>query len=574
MDMAVTDLPLAVRQSAARVRTTPWVWLAGLVLLVLALLTVSPVAFIVINSLNVARPGEAVRLGIEGWWEALSDTTTVQAMLYTGILLLRAPVALAIALVLAWVLVRASVPLRGFIEVSFWLAYFLPHLPMAVSWILLLDPHYGLLNQFVFQRVSLNLNIYSLWGITWVHLTTSTIPVMLILLAPMLRQMDSALEEAAGVSGASWAHMFRRILVPILAPGLVAVLIASIIRGLEAIQIELLLGTPSGIYVVATRIYDLVRWEPARWAPAMALSTLLLGILFILALVNNRVTARGYVATISSRSASFRQVDLGPWRYVLSGGLVTYLVVSVYLPLGTLVLGSFMRIFGFFNVSNPFSAVHWQRVLTNSDFEAAVRTSLALGIGVALLGVVLYGLLAYALTKTPMPGKGVANVLVWLPWGIPGLLIGLAFLWMLLSVPLLWPLYGTVMSLVIVLLVQEMPIGVQMAKVAFGQVGTELEEATRMCGAGWFTRYRRIMLPLVAPMLASIFIIVFMASVRAIDSVILLGSSTTRPLSLLMMEYSLAGHMESAAIVGIILSTLALALGLVSRRFGVGLGGR
>jgi ABC-type Fe3+ transport system permease subunit len=67
---------------------------------------------------------------------------------------------------------------------------------------------------------------------------------------------------------------------------------------------------------------------------------------------------------------------------------------------------------------------------------------------------------------------------------------------------------------------------------------------------------------------------VFMAAVRAIDSVILLGSSTTRPLSLLMMEYSLAGNMESAAIVGIVISAIALVLGVVSRRFGSRLSGR
>ena len=40
------------------------------------------------------------------------------------------------------------------------------------------------------------------------------------------------------------------------------------------------------------------------------------------------------------------------------------------------------------------------------------------------------------------------------------------------------------------------------------------------------------------------------------------------------MERSLAGNMESAAIVGIVISALALVLGVVSRRFGAGLGGR
>src|SRR4051795_12544117 len=193
--MAVTDLTLSVRQSAERMRAAPWRWIGGLVLVLLGLATLAPIGFIVLNSVNLGRPGEAVHFGLQGWQEAFGDPTTLQAILYTGILLLRTPVALVVALVLSWLLVRASIPFRGFIELSFWLAYFLPHLPIAVSWILLLDPHYGFVNQWLLQPLGLAFNIYSLGGITWVHLTTSTIPVMLILLAPMVRQMDPALEE-------------------------------------------------------------------------------------------------------------------------------------------------------------------------------------------------------------------------------------------------------------------------------------------------------------------------------------------------------------------------------------------
>jgi iron(III) transport system permease protein len=571
--MAVTSLPLALRESALRIRSAPWVWVSVVVLAVLAVLSLAPVLFILVNSFNESRPGEAAQFSLQGWRDAFSDPTTLDSIRYTFILLVRHPIGLALGFLVAWTLIRVRVPFAGFIELSFWLAYFLPHLPMAVSWIFLLDPNYGLINQFLLKPVGLSLNIYSLFGITWAHITTSTIPIMLILLAPMIKQTDAALEEAARVSGASAWYTFRRILVPILAPGLLAVFIVSIIRGLEAIQIELLLGIPAKIYVYATRIYDLVRWEPAQWPPAMALSTLFLGILFVLAMFYSRFTAHRQFATLTGKT-SFRQMDIGPWRWVIAAALLLYVAITVYLPLAVLALGSFMRVFGFFNVANPFSTVHWARVLSNLDFEAAVRTSLTLGVGVALLGIILYGLLAYLLVKTPMPGKTAASVLVWLPWGIPGLLIGLAFLWLFLSTPLLWPIYGTVFSLIIVLLVQEMPIGVHLARSAFIQVGNELEEAARISGASWFQTYRRIMLPLVTPMLVSIFIIVFMAAVRAIDSVILLGSSTTRPLSLLMMEYSLAGNMESAAIVGIVISAIALVLGVVSRRFGSRLSGR
>ena len=99
-------------------------------------------------------------------------------------------------------------------------------------------------------------------GILWVHLTLTTIPVMMILLAPALRQFDASLEQSAKVCGSGNLRTLRRILIPILAPALLTSLLAGFIRGLEAFEIEQLLGIPAGIYVYATRVYDLVTFEP------------------------------------------------------------------------------------------------------------------------------------------------------------------------------------------------------------------------------------------------------------------------------------------------------------------------
>src|SRR5918912_1435273 len=127
--MAVTDLTLSVRQSAARMRAAPWQWIGGVVLVLLALATLAPIFFIVVNSVNLGRPGDPVQFSLQGWQEAFGDATTLQAILYTAILRQRAPVALAGARARAWLLGRPSFPCRGFIERSFWLASSLPPLP-------------------------------------------------------------------------------------------------------------------------------------------------------------------------------------------------------------------------------------------------------------------------------------------------------------------------------------------------------------------------------------------------------------------------------------------------------------
>ncbi len=544
------------------------IWMGLALILVVSVFTLTPVLFIVINSLNSAPPNENWRFGFEGWREAFGSPRTLNAIGYTFLLNIRSLVGIAIAFVFSWLLTRVRIPLQNFIEFSLWIAYFLPLLPLALSWILLLDPNYGLINQLL-QRLGFKFNVYSVYGIVWIHLTASTIPIMTILLAPVMRQIDASLEEAARMCGAGSWQTFRRVLIPVLAPALFTVLLAALIRGLEAFQIELLLGKPIGIYVYATRIYDLIQWEPPLFPQAMALSTLFLGILFLLALFYQRYTSKRSFATVSARGVSFRPMDVGRGRYWISAFLVIFVVIGVYLPLGILIVGSSMKLFGFFSIKDPFSTRHWLLVLHDPVFLTAVRNSIVLGIGTASVGLLCYCLLGYALVRTKLFGKSLINLLIWLPWAIPGILLGLAFLWLFLSTRFLSPLYGSYLGLLMVLLIKEMPIGVHMTKTAFVQISEELEQVGRVCGANWFYTFRRIILPLVSPVLVSIFAIVFMGAIRDIDTIILVGTASTRPLSLLMMEYSMAGEMQAASILGVILSLFAIVIALVSRKIGL-----
>ena len=565
--MAIVATPTSTSTTASW-RQPLLIWMGLALILVVSVFTLTPVLFIVINSLNSAPPNENWRFGFEGWREAFGSPRTLNAIGYTFLLNIRSLVGIAIAFVFSWLLTRVRIPLRNFIEFSLWIAYFLPLLPLVLSWILLLDPNYGLINQLL-QRLGFKFNVYSIYGIVWIHLTASTIPIMTILLAPVMRQIDASLEEAARMCGAGSWQTFRRVLIPVLAPALFTVLLAALIRGLEAFQIELLLGKPIGIYVYATRIYDLIQWEPPLFPQAMALSTLFLGILFLLALFYQRYTSKRSFATVSARGVSFRPMDVGRGRYWISAFLVIFVLIGVYLPLGILIVGSLMKLFGFFSIKDPFSTRHWLLVLHDPVFLTAVRNSIVLGIGTASVGLLCYCLLGYALVRTKLFGKSLINLLIWLPWAIPGILLGLAFLWLFLSTRFLSSLYGSYLGLLMVLLIKEMPIGVHMTKTAFVQISEELEQVGRVCGANWFYTFRRIILPLVSPVLVSIFAIVFMGAIRDIDTIILVGTASTRPLSLLMMEYSMAGEMQAASILGVILSLFAIVIALVSRKIGL-----
>jgi iron(III) transport system permease protein len=258
---------------------------------------------------------------------------------------------------------------------------------------------------------------------------------------------------------------------------------------------------------------------------------------------------------------------LGKWRYLASAALFTWIIVGIYLPLAMVLVGSFMKFFGMFQIAQPFTLKHWIAVLQDPAFAKALINSLILGFGVASSAVIIYSFLGYVILRTRLPGRSAVNFLVWIPWAIPGILIGLSLLWIFLKVPLFHLFYGTIFALIFALVLKDMPIGTQMIKAAFSQVSLELEQASRVVGAGSFTTFRRITLPLVAPMIVCIFVLVFMSSVGDISTSILLAAPSTMPLSVLMLERSIAGEIEKASVIGVLLSCLALVTATVMRRW-------
>ena len=214
---------------------------AGLgTLIFVGLFAVSPIAFILVNSFNIASPGHPFRGGLQGWSDAFADGKTLSAVGYSFLLSIRSFVGVAIAFAVSWLLVRIRIPGRALIEFFLWVAFFLPTLPITLGWILLLDPNYGVINQWLMKLPFIErapFSIYSVGGIMWVHLTLTTVPVMTILLMPALRQFDAAIEESARVCGSGPWGILRRITLPILSPAILTVTIAGLIRSLEAFEI-------------------------------------------------------------------------------------------------------------------------------------------------------------------------------------------------------------------------------------------------------------------------------------------------------------------------------------------------
>lgn len=572
--MQLREALLAPSAAFERTRFDRETILGGALLIIIGCLTFAPVVYVLVSSFDVSGLSEPYGFGLEGWQDAFSNPKTLSSIGYSFLLSIRIPIAIAAAFPIAWLLVRVQIPGRHFIERSLWFGFFLPTIPLTMGWILLLDRHYGLLNEAAKTLPFISgpiFSIYSVPGIIWVHLSATTIPVMVILLSPALRQLDSAYEEAAETSGAGLFTTLRTITIPLVAPAIFTAFIAGLIRSLEVFEIEQLLGIPANIFVYATRIYDLINWQPPLYPQAMALSSLFLGILVVVALIYQRYMMRiGNRATLSGKGVRLQPKVRPWWAYAASGVLILYVCVSIFLPLFILILGSLTELFGFFTSGWTFE--HWREVLTDRTFTNATVNSIALGLLVGGIGIFLYALIAWVLVRTRIPGRSTISLLVWLPWAIPGLVLGVTLLTLMLNIPLINAFYGTLVPLVIAMIIKDMPIGVQMLRTSLHQVSPELEEAAVVAGSRFLTTFFRITLPLMMPMLVSVFLLVFMATLRDISTIVLLASAGTRTLSLLMFEYATAGRFESAAVIGVLIALISLLFTSIAFRIGGKLG--
>src|SRR5262249_24070991 len=114
--------------------------------------------------------------------------------------------------------------------------------------------------------------------------------------------------------------------------------------------------------------------------------------------------------------------------------------------------------------------------------------------------------------------------------------------------------------------------GVQLLRTAIAQVSNTLEEAATASGAGFGVVFRRVTLPLIAPMLVSVFLLTFAATLKDVSTIVLIAAPGLRTMSLLMFDFTLSGQLEAASVVGVIIAVLCLCVTALSFKLRANIG--
>jgi iron(III) transport system permease protein len=550
----------------------------AVVVIALGYFLIWPALLLLINSFNAANDWfvEPRRWGVDHWINAFHRPGLLKS-LGNSLLIwsLSVIISFPVGVTIAWVLARTRIPFSHTLEFLFWVSYMVPALPTTIAWITLLDPDVGVINVGLKHLLGLDqgpFNIFSVPGIVWANLMGHGISIKVMLLTPAFRNMDSTLEEAARVGGASNLRTLFKVTLPLMISPMILVLALQLLRVFQSFETEYLLGLPFGFYVYSTKIYTLVRDAVPNYGEATVLASLTLLMIAMIIPLQRWILERRRYTTITG---SFRPglIDLHAWNYVAFGVIAALLMLLTIGPLAILVLGSFMERIGYFVLG--FTLDHWRFVLNDPVFVKSLRTTLILATSAAVLSPLLFSVLAYLLVRTRLPGRGALDLMIWTAGAIPGILAGLGLLWVFIDTPGLNFLFGTIWALIIVVILQGKTTGVNIMKGVLVQVGADMEEAARVSGAGWIRTYSRIWLPLLMPTLILLAVMNFVSAAGATGSIILLASRDTMTLSLMALELSTpaVNNREAASIVSIFIIlftfTGALLVRYIGRRFGV-----
>ena len=397
-----------------------------------------------------------------------------------------------------------------------------------------------------------------------------------------LISIDSNLEEAGELSGASRWRILRKITFPLVLPALLSGFIMTFSRVMGTFGGPNILGVPVRYYTLSTMIRADMKLGDN--ADGFVLAIMLIAIAMITVFINQKaVGTKKSFETIGGRGLVIKKVKLKKWTTLFTIIIIATEIIIAVLPAGLLLWNTFMKTSGDYSPSN-LSLVHWigksdpliddglPGVFRNPAILKGAWNSIKLAFSAALFSALLGVVLGYAIVK----GRGTRlskfiEQLAFIPYVIPGIAFGAVYISMFAKpVGPIPALYGTFALLVVVSVAKNLPFSSRTGVSSMMQVGKELEEAAQIAGANAWVRFKRILFPLTRSGFISGLLLTFITTMRELSLIILLVTPATQVLASMTMRYTENGSEQKADAVIILLIVLILAGNWLISKFRAG----
>jgi iron(III) transport system permease protein len=367
--------------------------------------------------------------------------------------------------------------------------------------------------------------IYGLPGV-WFAQTLAFTPIAYLVLIGVVQGASPTLEEAAQTLRASPRRVFTSITLPLIGPGLVNAFLVTFVESLSDFGNPLVLG--GDLSVLSTAIYFAIVGARSDLGQAVVLGLLLLAFVLVAFAAQRRLLAGRSFTTIAGRGDGGLHPPLPTgvrrtaFTIVLPWALLTAIIY------GMILFGGFVENWGLRNV---FTLRHyaaafaiqlgpgglvWSGVAWPSLFN-----TLSLAGAAAPLSAALAMVTAYLLARQSFHGKAAFEAITMFASGIPGTVLGIAFI-MAFNTP---PIELTYTAAIIVLsyVFRNLGTSVRAGIAALTQIDRSLDEASLTMRATGFQTLRRVILPLIRPALVAALVYGFVRAITSVSAVIFLA---------------------------------------------------
>ncbi len=556
-----------------------WHWL---VFAFVAFTVLAPAVFLILGSFSTAKlPTEfdITQLTLQNYREVWLDSSTYKLFWNTFVYVSGATaVGITIAAVLAWLAERTNIPGKIWIYAGVPLTLAVPGMLQAMAYVLLMSPRIGFLNKAIEPLGLGPLNIYTLGGMIFVE-GSRLVPTAFLMLVPLLRSMDPMLEEAAAMSGAPPHSTLRKVTLRLMLPGLLAVLIYQAMTAFEVFEVPGILGLPANIYVFSTKIYSILHSVAVipSYGQANALAMVYLLVAIVATWAYARVIAHSERYTIiTGKGYRPRMLDLGRWRWLAWALIFFFMLFSIILPFLVLLFVSFLP-FLQAPSAEAFAAMSWEHyaeLFDEPSIGQVIRNTIYMVVITSTLTVAVSFAISLVVVRSKFWGRRILDQMAFMPHAIPGIVMGLAFLWLFLQGAKIGiDIHGGILAMSLAFTVGFVAYGTRAMNAAILQVHKDLEEAAYVSGAARWRTVWRIFYPLMLPSFAGVWIWAMLHAVRqAGQPLMLYEGEENEVLAILIWNMWDEGKVEQVGAIGVMLILVLLLVTVLVRILGFGRG--
>lgn len=481
--------------------------------------------------------------------------------------------AVASGAAMAVLIERTDLPARGLLNGLVLIPFYVSPLVLAFAWAVVYGPQ-GYIT--IWFRTLLGRdpwNLYSLVGIAIVAMVYY-VPYTYLYCTAALALSDPQVEQAARIAGAGPLRTLRAVTLPLLRPAITYSTVLTFVSAIELLSIPLVLGTPSGVRVLATYLYILgIAGGRVDYGAIAAISVLIVLMVTGLVWVQERLVAQGQrFVTTGGRASRIRPLELGSIRWGILAVIALYIGFAIILPLIGIVAQSATSFLS--PLINPLTLLTWdnyREVLGVATYRRSITNSLLISTIGAAIGIVFMAFIALISYRSTFPGRRGLTYLALYPRAVPGIIVGVGFLWAFLLVPGIGGLRNTIWALMAAFIMRFIPLGFGAISPAILRISPELDRAARVAGADWLGASRHVLLPLLRPALFSGYILLFITFLKEYSSALFLFSRGSEVIGTTIIELwrqGNSGPVAALATVQVLLTVVVLALGngLLGRR--------